>query len=35
MKPRGIMAVEGVSLLNLVILNASAVVVLRLCLQVF
>lgn len=35
MKPRGIMAVEGVSLLNLIVLNVGAVVVLRLCLQVF
>ena len=35
MKPRGIMAHEGVSLLNLIILNVAAVVVLRLCLLVF
>lgn len=35
MKPRGVMATEGVSLLTLIILNVAAVVVLRLCLLTF
>lgn len=34
-RPKGIQASEGISLLQLIILNVAAVVVLRLCLQVF
>ena len=34
-RPKGIQASEGISLLSLIILNVGALVVLRLCLQVF
>ena len=34
-RPKGIQASEGISLLQLIILNVAAVVVLRVCLLVF
>ena len=34
-RPKGIQVSEGISLLNLIVLNVGALVVLRLCLQVF